>query len=268
MKYIRLIALILSLALLTGCSIIPFQTPEEQRAELEAAEARREESQARINPAAELEGDYIINRALTNSAGVTLATYQSAFPRFSVNGLKASSFARINSYFSSESAGLVQDAESFFNQVKTYYGPDWDTVTEATTDFSVNITYQLLNAPQEYLCVRTDISICEHGQTETYPRAQVFLLDNGWKLSLQTLLGSHYEEAKPLLLADILEWCGENGIVVTGSSERTLDEFSGNFALTKEGFLFYVDSFALNNKNANRYTIPVDLERYVRMLGQ
>ncbi|MBR5537188.1 MAG: hypothetical protein IKU58_04755 [Clostridia bacterium] len=268
MRYIRLTALILSLVLLTGCSIIPFQTPEEQRAALEAAEARREESQARIDPAAELEGDYIINRTLTNSVGVTLATYQAAFPRFSVNGLKANSFARINSYFSSESSGLVQDAESFFSQVKAYYGPDWDTVTEATTDFAVSITYELLNAPQEYLSVRTDISICEHGQTETYPRAQVFLLDNGWKLSLETLLGSYYDEAAPMLLADILEWCGENGIVVTGSGSRTLEEFSENFALTREGFLFYTDSFALNNKNANRYTIPVDLERYVRMLGQ
>lgn len=268
MKYIRLTALVLSLALLTGCSIIPFQTPEEQRAAQQAAESRREESQARTDPADALEGDYIINRTLTNSAGVTLATYRAAFPRFSVTGLKATSFARINSYYSSESSGLVQDAESFFAQVKAFYGPEWDTVTEATADFSVSITYQLLDAPQGYLCVRTDISICEHGQTQTYPRAQVFLLDNGWKLSLETLLGSSYEEAAPLLLEDILEWCGENGIVVTGSGSRTLEEFSDNFALTREGFLFYVDAFALNNKNANRYTIPVDLERYVRMFGQ
>ena len=268
MKYIRLTALVLSLALLPGCSIIPFQTPEEQRAAQQAVEARREEAQSQADPVAALEGDYTINRALTNSAGVTLATYRAAFPRFSVTGLKAKSFARINSYYSSESSGLVQDAESFFAQVKAYYGSEWDTVTEATAEFAVSITYQLLDAPSGYLCVRTDVSVCEHGQTQSYPRAQVFLLDNGWKLSLETLLGNSYDEAAPLLLEDILGWCEDNGIQVTAANERTLEEFSENYALTREGFRFYVEPFALSNKNPNRYAIPVALSRYMRMIGQ
>jgi transketolase len=38
MKYSPIIAALLSLFLLTGCSIVPFQTPEEQRAALEAAQ--------------------------------------------------------------------------------------------------------------------------------------------------------------------------------------------------------------------------------------
>ncbi len=267
MKYIRLAALALSLILLAGCSIIPFQTPEEQRAAQQAAEARKEEAEAQADPTAALDGNYMLNRALTNSAGVTLATYQASFPRFSEAGIKAQSFARINSYYSGEVSGLAQDADSFFHRVKAYYGEDWDIITDTTTDFSVSITYELLEAPQDYVCVRTDITVSENGQSETYPKAQVFLLDNGWKLSLETLLGSHYEEAAPMLLRDILEWCGDSGIQVIGSADRTLEEFSENYALTREGFLFYVEPFALNNKNANRYAIPVRLDNYIRMMG-
>ena len=266
MKYIRLIALTLALTLLAGCSIIPFQTPEEQRAALEAAQARKEEAEAQADPSAALDGNYLLNRTLTNSAGVTLATYQAAFPRFSETGLKAQSFARINSYYSGEISGLAQDADSFFHRVKAYYGEDWDIVTDAAADFSVSITYELLNAPRDYVSIRTDITVSENGQAETYPRAQVFLLDNGWKLSLETLLGDNYEKASPMLLEDILEWCGDSGIQVTGSTDRTLEEFSENYALTREGFLFYVEPFALNNKNANRYAIPVDLDDYIGMM--
>lgn len=266
MKYIRFTALLLSLALLSGCSIIPFQTPAEQRAAQQAIEDRKEEAMAQADPFAALEGNYILSRTLINSVGTTLATYQAAFPRFSQTGLKSQSFSRINNYYSNEAAGLSQDAESFFGQVKAFYGENWDTVTEATAAFSVSITSELLEAPQGYLCVRTNISVAENGQSETYPRAQVFLLDNGWKLSMETLFGNRYSEAAPLLLADILDWCDRSGIQIVGAQDLTLEDFSENFALTKDGFRFFVEPFALSNKNANRYVIPVSLDAYARMM--
>ena len=267
MKYIRLTALVLSLALLAGCSIIPFQTPEEQRAAQEAAQIRKEESEAHTDPASALEGSYVLSRVLINAAGVTLATYQVTFPRFSEEGLKSQSFARINNYYSSEISGLAQDAESFFQRVKNYYGESWDTVTDAALDFSVSITYDLLDAPQGYVCIRTNITVSENGQTESYPRAQVFLLDNGWKLSLQTLFGDNYDTVAPRLLEDILAWCEDSGIQITAPQELTLEVFSDNFALTREGFRFYAEPFALSNKNSNRYAIPVRLSSYIRLMG-
>ena len=79
MKYIRFFALLLSLCLLAGCSIVPFQTPEEQRAAQEAAEALRLEAQAQADPFTALDGDFSLKRTLTNSSGVVLATYEAAF---------------------------------------------------------------------------------------------------------------------------------------------------------------------------------------------
>lgn len=257
MKYSRILAALLSLLLLSGCSIVPFQTPEEQRAALEAAEVLRQEAQAEADPFAALSGEYTLSRTLTNAAGVELASYRVAYPKFSEDGQKAQSFARINSYYENEISGLTQDAYSFFNVVKAAYGEEWDTVTLADKLFSVNISYELVKAPEGYLTVRCDFRVEENGQVENYSQAQVFLLDNGWRLTMEALLGEQYDTAAPKLTASILAWCNNNGITVTNPDKRTLEEFSGNFALTEEGFLFYTEPFQLSNKNSNRYSIPV-----------
>lgn len=266
MKYIRFFSLLLSLALLAGCSIVPFQTPEEQRAAQETAQALKLEAQAQADPFEMLESSFLLSRTLTNSQGVTLATYQVSFPKFSENGEKAQSFSRINSYYENEISGLIQDAYSFFNVVMEAYGEDWDTVTQADKAFRVDIGYELLEAPAGYLCVRCDFLVEENGQQESYSRAQVFLLDNGWQLTLETLLGDKYEDSAPKLMASILAWCNNNGISVTNAEDRTLEEFSTNYALTSDCFVFYIEPFQLNNKNANRYSIPVSLSGYRSVL--
>jgi len=266
MKYIRFLSLLLSLCLLAGCSIVPFQTPEEQRAAQETAEALKREAQAQADPFTALESEFILKRTLTNSAGATLASYEVSFPRFSEDGEKAKSFARINDYYQNEITGLTQDAYSFFGEVTKAYGEEWDTVTAPDKAFSIRIGYELLEAPEGYLSVRCDFRLEENGQVETYSQAQVFLLDNGWQLTLEALFGTQYEAAAPKLMASILAWCNNNGISVTGAEGRTIEEFSGNYALTTEGFLFYTEPFQLNNKNANRYTIPVSRSGYRSVL--
>ena len=266
MKYTKLISLALALCLLCGCSVMPFTTPEEQLAAQQAAESARLELQEQVDPAQALKDNLKFRKALANSQGTVLAEYTVDFPYFSKTDQKAQSFERINDYYLSEMAGLNQDAESLFASAKAAYGEEWDTVTEATQPWSVVIGYELLEAPAGYLCVRCAYDIQENGQREQYSQAQVFLLDNGWRLPLETLLGDHHETAAPQLLASILEWCEGKGIDVTGADTRTLSEFSENYALTTEGFVFYTQPFQLNNKNANRYTIPVSLNPYRGML--
>ena len=266
MKYSKLLALSLALCLLGGCSFMPFTTPEEQRAAQQAAENAQLELQKTVDPATFLQEDLKLRKTLTNSQEIVLAEYTVDFPYFSQTGQKAQSFERVNDYYLNELSGLNQDAEGLFAAAKAAYGELWDTVTEASQDYSVVIGYELLDAPAGYLCVRCDYDIRESGQREQYSQAQVFLLDNGWRLTLETLLGEDYEKAAPQLLSSILQWCQDNGIEVTDAENRTLAEFSENYALTTEGFVFYTQPFQLNNKNANRYTIPVSLNPYRGML--
>ena len=73
MKLTRIIPLLLALALLCGCSAMPFTTPEEQQAAQQAAEAAKLENQSRADPREALQTDLQFSRLLVNSAGVTLA---------------------------------------------------------------------------------------------------------------------------------------------------------------------------------------------------
>ncbi len=266
MKYIRLTVAILLLLALTGCSTMPFTTPEEQQAAQEALNAARLELQEQADPAQVQKDDLRFHKILTNSVGTALAEYRADLPYFSKTGQKSQSFQRINDYYLNEIAGLDQDAKSLFAAAQQFYGENWNTVTEATQTFAVKIDYELLDAPAGYLSVRCDYHLSQGGQQEDYSQAQVFLLDNGWRLTLQTLLGEDYAAAEPMLLASILDWCAENGIDVTAPETRTLSEFSEKYALTEEGFVFYTQSFQLNNKNANRYSVPVPIGPYRGML--
>ncbi len=266
MKYIRLIPLLLLTLALSGCSTMPFTTPEEQRAAQQAVEAARLELQEQADPAQALKDDLKFRKALANAQGTVLAEYTVDFPYFSKTDQKAQSFERINDYYLNEMAGLDQDAEGLFTAARNFYGVGWNDVLEATQPFAVRIGYALLEAPAGYLTVRCDYHLSQGGQVEDYSQAQVFLLDNGWRLTLETLLGEDYAAAEPKLLADILKWCDEHGIDVTNQESRTLSEFSENYALTTEGFVFYTHPFQLNNKNANRYSILVPLAAYRGML--
>ena len=249
MKYMKLTALTLTLCLLCGCSFMPFTTPEEQQAALQAAEDARKELEEQLDPALSLQENLKLRKTLTNSQGVVLAEYAVDFPYFSKTDKKAQSFERVNDYYLNEITGLNQDAESL-----------------AVQPYSVTIDYELLEAPAGYLCIRCDYDIRENGQREQYSQAQVFLLDNGWRLPLETLLGEDFETAAPQILAAILQWCQDKNIDVTSPEARTLAEFSENYALTAEGFVFYTQPFQLNNKNATRYAIPVSLNPYRGML--
>ena len=160
MKYMRFFALLLSLCLLAGCSIVPFQTPEEQRAAQEAAEALKREAQTQADPFTALDSAFTLKRTLTNSAGATLATYEVAFPKFSENGEKAQSFARINNYYENEITGLIQDAYSFFGEVKKVYG-------EATTSWWWRAS-PTMTAMWSYRSWKPPRAICASAVTSTW----------------------------------------------------------------------------------------------------
>lgn len=268
MLFKKLLPALLILLLCGGCGsfLLPFTTQEERLAAEQADEAARRELQEQADPALALTSSLIIQRQLTNSQGVVLAEYSVELPQFSTDGQKAQSFQRINDYYRNELAGLSQDADSLFSAAKAAYGEAWDTVTEATEVYAVRIVSTLLDAPEGYLCVRCDFTVEEGGQREEYAQARVFLLDNGWVLSLSTLLGADYETAAPQLLSDILGWFEDRQVEVTTPEERTLEEFSDGYALTTEGFLFYTQPFQLTRKNPERYTVSVGLTPYRRML--
>ena len=103
---LRLAAGALCALLASGCSILPYESPEEQRAAQEAAKVSRVQAETVVDPAALLTAPLRLSRAMVTESGLTLASYQVTFPQFAENEAKGQSFARINRYFQNEFTGL------------------------------------------------------------------------------------------------------------------------------------------------------------------
>ena len=248
---------------LGGCSLLPsFRTPEEIRAAEEAAQASRAENEARIDPTAMESAPLVFHRELSNSQGTVLALYSVSLPQFDDTGVKSQSFQRINRRFQDERDALDADCDSFFAQTKQSLGEGWDALTEEGDPASINVAYTVLRAPAGYLCVRFDSEMRVNGQTDYYSKAAVFLLDNGWELDLPTLLGSDYEKVSAMLLEDVLDWCGENGVTVDDPEALALSDLEDGYALTATAIWFYTKPFQLSNRDGTRYAVRIPLTDY------
>lgn len=263
---LRLLAALVCVFSLCSCGLLPFQTPEEQRAAEEVALQNKRETEPVTDPSALQVPDLTLSRDLTTLEGTVLASYRVTLPQFSTESVRAQSFSRINEHFRTELLALQQDCDSFFLQTQEAYGSEWEQVTEAEWERSVSVTYALVEAPQDYVCIRCDYIIRENRQEERFSRATVFLLDNGWELDLPALLGEHYEEYAPMLLSGILSWCDQNGVEITARQRLTLADFQEDYALTKHELIFYTQPFQLSNKDGARYTIPIPLDQYYTAL--
>ena len=270
MKKIRMwapmIAAALCVLLLGGCGLLHFQTQEELQAAEEIAQQNKLETEAVTDLTPLLRNDLVFSKELNTQEGLMLATYRVRLPQFSTEDARGQSFSRINQHFVRELQALQQDCESFFDQTKSFYGAEWDTVAEVTEERSVTVTYAVVEAPREYVCIRCDYELRENGQTDSFSRAAVFLLDNGWELDLPSLLGEKYEECAPMLLNDIFNWCDANGVEITGKDKLTLADFQEDYALTKHELIFYTQPFQMSNKDGTRYAIPVPLDQYYTAL--
>lgn len=266
---LRLGAAALSAALLSGCSLLSFETPEQQLAAAEAARQKRLEVEEDIEITALQSGELSLERTLENSAGCLLATYSVRLPQFSRSGQKSESFTRINGYFENEFSGLQEACEGFFADVRQLLGEGWNELSELSPeDVSfISVDYALAEAPAGYVSVRCDYTLAENRQKDSWSQGVVFLLDNGWELSLETLLGSDYDTAAPLLLQGIWDWCGENGVTVSSPERFSLSDFSQGYLLTADSLIFYTQPFQLSNEDGSRYAVALPLSDYAQYLN-
>lgn len=259
------LSLLLSL-LLCGCGMFSFETPEEQRAAAEAAQKKRQEMEETVDVKALLTDEFYFSRDLTNSLGCALANYSVRLPEFSCDGQRPESFERINHYFENEFAGLKEGCDGFFADVQTLLGEGWNELEDLPPDdfAQVSVEYALLDAPDGYVSIRCDYVLSENRQKDQWSQGFVFLLDNGWELTMETLLGSDYDTAAPLLLESILSWCTENEVEVSTPESLTFSDFSQGYLLTEDALIFYTQPFQLSNEDGTRYAISLPLADYVQ----
>ena len=267
-KSLTVLALLLAVCT-AGCSFMPFEDPDEQRDRALLA-AAAPVSNAEVDPADLLDDELSVTETLTGNQGQTLAYYSARLPQFLVEErLKGQSFQRINEYYQEQLSGYEEDCASFFTMVKGHYGEAWADAPADELLFSTEMTYALTAAPEDYVCVLRTYTMRDGAAgTEVYRNAEVFLLDSGWRLSLEELFGSHYEEAAPLLLEGIRAWCLENGMQEERAAALELSEFAPGFGMDGASLLFFLQPFTITAADDQLRTVRLPLSDYADLLPE
>jgi hypothetical protein len=266
--YMRKVVLFfLSLLLLGGCDLLPFQTAESIRAreeeKLEMAERTR-----LVPPADMLTSVKTIVRELKNEKGRVLARYEGAIPVFSAVGYQETACARMNEFYEGEFSEYNGDCEAFFASVREAYGPDWG-LAEPEGVYSVSFTYELMDTPLRYICVKRTYTYAKpwgDGYVLYYP--EIFLAENGWKLSFNGLFGLNAEDAVELVMEQIALWCDANNVPHERLDGLSIEDFWEDIAMTREALIIYVPSFTLSTNDKNSYEIKLDMKLFESKLTE
>jgi hypothetical protein len=253
----RIVALALVCITLSGCAFITFEDPEEQRRK--ASEAASEAALQLPDAKAAQIADRVYRQTLLSASGAVLATYEAALPAFSEDGDAATVFERINSHFDAAFENCAADCDGFFASVKDALGEAWqDAAVE--TPYRAAFTYTLLAPPEKYICVDRLYTYAMPdgaGYQRHYP--DVFLAENGWKLSFDSLFGSGGEEAAARVPAAIQAWCAVKNVACERLPDLPVSDFTDYYAMDGNQLLFYTQPFQLSTNDGGAYTIGVPL---------
>jgi len=261
-KYAPAFLLLTAAMSLTACELIPFEDPEEQRAKAEITEA----VVVLPDPREALGSDRVYHQELRNQAGTLLATYETRMPNFSEAEPHGEIFREINGHYDLEFSESTADSESLFQVVERHHGPEWEVLETVDGVFSVRYTYELLSTPEKYICIQkkytyqTDLG---GGYTRYYP--DVFLAENGWRLSFGGLFGHNADKASGMALAGIRAWCEENDVPHEKLDGLTAADFTDFYAMDTEYLIFYAEPFMFSTNDGTAYVIKLNIRDFSGM---
>lgn len=267
-RYFLSISALVLAALIAGCSIMPYEDPEEQRKQEKQAE--QQNSEVAVVAQELLDTDLTVDEKLTGVSGQSLAIYSARLPQFTVkDGKKSQSFQRINEYYQEQLVGYKEDCHSFFTMVRQHYGVNWTSATVKELLYSTEMTYSLTDAPENYICILRTYKVRDgKSKAQNYRSGEVFLLDSGWRLTLEELFGSHYKEAEPLLKKGIADWCVQHGMTKDAAAKLKPEDYMQGFGMDEDSLLFFLPPFTMSSTDDQARTISLPLSDFSGLLPE
>lgn len=265
-KY-KMLLLLLSVSLLSGCTLIPFEDPEAQKQK--ALEAATKVEISLPNAKEMQESDRTYRRELKSKSGLVLATYEARMPSFSTTGEHSAVFERINEHYQGEFEACRLDCDSLFEAVKRQYGEEWEVLESVENVVQVTYTYRLLDAPEAYICIEKVYTSVSSGGVSTarhYP--DVFLAENGWRLSFDGLFGYNAEQAGQRVLDGIARWCESNQVPCEKLSGLSAQTFTEYYAIDTESLIFHIEPFLLSTNDGKSYVVELPISGYADLFVQ
>lgn len=126
-----------------GCAVGGFEEPRQTPAEDSVLPAETEPgAPVQVYQAKEL----LYEKKLSLPSGAQAAIYRASLPQFEEEGDENPILEKINQHYRAELSVLQQDCESYFNQIKAYYGESWQSAQQPTLEYRVDFDYQIRQA--------------------------------------------------------------------------------------------------------------------------
>lgn len=196
----KLVALALSVSLLSGCTLLHFDDPEEARADQETLNNTAAQQEA-VDYAALLDSEHLqLDDLYKDDTGAVLARYRVSLPWFGESEDQA--VQNINAHYEEELAALKEDEESLFALAAE--------MPSAVVRESV-VEYQLLDAPEGYVCALGTLNgVDTLGRSPTVWFGDVFSASTGWLLRFDDLVEDRGAAMESLTEA-AKDWCARHG---------------------------------------------------------
>ena len=240
-----------------GCAVGGFSQPQPTPQEDSVAPAETESgAPVQVYQAREL----LYEKKLSLPSGEQAAIYRVSLPQFEAEGDKAPILEKINQHYRAELSVLQQDCESYFNQIKAYYGESWQSAQQLELEYRVDFDYQIRQAAGQRISLSRSYRYLDvNGKEKTVYSAETFDCTTGWLVKLADLFADA-SEAEQEVKRQIQLWMDENQIENISVDDFSFQKQDSAFAIGEDTLYLCLDESVVSTESAGGRLAEIPLE--------
>lgn len=248
-----------------GCAVGGFSQPRQTPQEEGGAPAEPEAgAPAQVYQAREL----LYEKKLSLPSGGQAAIYRASLPQFEVEGDKAPILDKINQHYRAELSVLQQDCESYFNQIKAYYGDSWQSAQALDLDYRVDFDYQIRQAAGQRISLTREYRYLDvAGKEKVVYSAETFDCTTGWLIKLEDLFDDK-SQAEQEVKRQLQLWIEKNQIENVSVDDFSFEKQDSAFAIGEDSLYLCLDESAVSTESAGGCLAEIPLESLEDWMAQ
>lgn len=248
-----------------GCAVGGFSQPRQTPQEEGGAPAEPEAgAPAQVYQAREL----LYEKKLSLPSGGQAAIYRASLPQFEVEGDKAPILDKINQHYRAELSVLQQDCESYFNQIKAYYGDSWQSAQALDLDYRVDFDYQIRQAADQRISLTREYRYLDvAGKEKVVYSAETFDCTTGWLIKLEDLFDDK-SQAEQEVKRQLQLWIEKNQIENVSVDDFSFEKQDSAFAIGEDSLYLCLDESAVSTESAGGCLAEIPLESLEDWMAQ
>ena len=248
-----------------GCAVGGFEEPRQTPAEDSVLPAETEPgAPVQVYQAKEL----LYEKKLSLPSGAQAAIYRASLPQFEEEGEENPILEKINQHYRAELSVLQQDCESYFNQIKAYYGESWQSAQQPTLEYRVDFDYQIRQAAGQRVSLSRAYRYLDvNGKEKVVYSAETFDCTTGWLIKLGDLFADQ-DEAEQEVKRQLQLWIEKNQIENVSVDDFSFAKQDSAFAIGEDFLYLCLEESVVSTDSAGGCLAEIPLESLESLMVQ